>query len=382
MKAKLITCAFTVVLVFAASSCSNKQQSGSKQTDENVLSESGSNSKVSSPETDVPGEELNSETDVPEEEFTIEAVDLGLSVLWANANIGANGIYEKGDYYAWGESSTKSSYTLDNYFDYYNEVKDNGLVYRDFKVFNKGGMSLMGTKFDTAHNILGGKWRMPTPNEYRELIRKCKLTATTLNDENGLPLKDEKGKVLLSYVEIVGPNGNKIVLPFGGQKEIDEYDKRGGFYWTANMFYADRDYEYAMAACLDFNSRRPILLQTKNKGYGLNIRAVMDRDASAVNIKDGDYKFVGNIGHVGVDNFEMNIHESKVSGKYLYSTANYNGYIEIEGTIDKENNVKLKHISDDKIIGHMEGVFDGIAFHGKSYGEGDKEGLYFKLVIK
>lgn len=379
---KIINCALTVLLVLAASSCANKQQSDSKPTDEKVISETDNNTEGLSSEADMPEEELNSETDVPEKEFVIEAVDLGLSVLWANANIGANGIYEKGDYYAWGESSTKSSYTLDNYFDYYIEVKESGFVYRGFKVFNKGGLSLIGTKYDTAHNIMGGKWRMPTPDEYNELIRKCKLTPTDLKDEKGNPLYDAEGKILLSYIEVVGPNGNKIVLPFGGQKEADEYIKREGFYWTANMYYNDSKYENAMAACLDNYTRRPITLQTKNKGYGFNVRAVMDRDASAAIIKDGVYKFEGNIGHTVIRDFEMNLHDSKVTGKYLYSTANFNGHINIEGTIDKQNNVKLKSFYRDDYTGHMEGVFDGRAFHGTDYDEGDEEGRPFKLVVK
>ena len=44
-----------------------------------------------------------------------EFVDLGLSVKWASCNIGAEIPYEFGDYYAWGETETKETYTFDNY---------------------------------------------------------------------------------------------------------------------------------------------------------------------------------------------------------------------------------------------------------------------------
>ena len=43
-----------------------------------------------------------------------EYVDLGLSVKWATCNVGANAPEEYGDYYAWGETATKSEYTEDN----------------------------------------------------------------------------------------------------------------------------------------------------------------------------------------------------------------------------------------------------------------------------
>ena len=44
-------------------------------------------------------------------------VDLGLSVKWATCNIGAWKPEGYGNYYAWGETSSKSEYTEDNYND-------------------------------------------------------------------------------------------------------------------------------------------------------------------------------------------------------------------------------------------------------------------------
>ena len=43
-----------------------------------------------------------------------EYVDLGLSVKWAMCNVGASSPEEYGDYYAWGETKTKSSYDSNN----------------------------------------------------------------------------------------------------------------------------------------------------------------------------------------------------------------------------------------------------------------------------
>ena len=45
-------------------------------------------------------------------------VDLGLSVKWATCNVGASSPSDYGNYYAWGETRTKSEYTVDNSFTY------------------------------------------------------------------------------------------------------------------------------------------------------------------------------------------------------------------------------------------------------------------------
>ncbi|MDE5561826.1 MAG: hypothetical protein K2J00_08565, partial [Bacteroidaceae bacterium] len=40
----------------------------------------------------------------------MKAVDLGLSVRWANMNVGADTPEDYGDYFAWGEVKTKRYY--------------------------------------------------------------------------------------------------------------------------------------------------------------------------------------------------------------------------------------------------------------------------------
>lgn len=41
----------------------------------------------------------------------VQAVDLGLSVKWADRNVGADSPSDYGDYYAWGEIRAKSDYS-------------------------------------------------------------------------------------------------------------------------------------------------------------------------------------------------------------------------------------------------------------------------------
>ena len=45
----------------------------------------------------------------------VEAVDLGLSVLWASCNVGAESPEEYGGYYAWGEIEEKAEYDWSTY---------------------------------------------------------------------------------------------------------------------------------------------------------------------------------------------------------------------------------------------------------------------------
>lgn len=88
----------------------------------------------------------------------IEAVDLGLSVRWANCNVGANKPEEIGCYYAWGETTEKKYYTSETY------VKAKDIIY-----------DISETEFDAARMNWGDKWRMPTADEMHELVNKCKL---------------------------------------------------------------------------------------------------------------------------------------------------------------------------------------------------------------
>lgn len=193
------------------------------------------------------------------------------------------------------------------------------------------GQSLVGTEYDTAHNLLGGKWRMPTSDEYNELIKNCKITKTFLKNEEGNPLRDENGNIPINYnyVEVVGPNGNKIVFPYGGEKEADDYIKREGYYWTANMFRRGSNFENAMAASLGNYLRGPMALVEKNRGLGFNIRAVMDRGDSEIGVKDS----------------EDNLAVKMVEEFYKYYIENYPNLSQIRETV--ANKYLTKEYSED-----------------------------------
>ena len=89
------------------------------------------------------------------------AVDLGLSVLWADCNLGATSWDEEGLALAWGELTEHGNGSKADYI-YYVEGK-----YVDI------GNEISGTEYDAAHVYLGGKWRMPTRDELYELLKYC-----------------------------------------------------------------------------------------------------------------------------------------------------------------------------------------------------------------
>ena len=153
-----------------------------------------------------------------------EWVDLGLSVKWATCNVGATKPEEYGDYYAWGETTTKSSYSYDNYkwsndgfdtFTKYCTSSDYGTV------DNKTVLELAD---DAARANWGGAWRMPTDAEWTELRENCTWTWTIKNGVNGYEVKSEA-------------NGNSIFLPAAGYRDGGDlyYAGSNGDYWSSSL---------------------------------------------------------------------------------------------------------------------------------------------------
>ena len=127
----------------------------------------------------------------------IEAVDLGLSVKWANCNIGASTPEAVGTYYAWGETEAKKEYTPLTYKYYLGDLNEDGND--DFEEYKNIGNSISGTAYDVVSTKWGGAWRMPTKKELRELCLECSWEDSEINGV--------KGKL------VTGPNGNSIFLP-------------------------------------------------------------------------------------------------------------------------------------------------------------------------
>ncbi len=135
-----------------------------------------------------------------------EWVDLGLSVKWATCNVGASSPSECGDYFAWGETSTKSEYTEKN------------CNTHEKKMRNIAGNS----QYDAARVHWGSTWRLPTKKECKELVKKCTWTWTSQGGNNGYLVSSKK-------------NGNSIFLPAAGwhREASVNHDGEYGVYWSS-----------------------------------------------------------------------------------------------------------------------------------------------------
>lgn len=198
------------------------------------------------------------------------AVDLGLSVSWAQCNLGATESTDPGDYYAWGETEPKykPGHSQDDPMDPtgWKTGVDGGYDWRSYKYGEKpnkyNGVDLkrvLESDDDAAHVNLGGAWRTPTYQDWAELNREC----TWVWD-------NEK----VAYV-VTGPNNNSIFLPVACYR-IGIYlrDPETGRYWSSNLY----EYEpYQEAYCVSLApSSWGFRLSHDYRPRGLFIRPVID----------------------------------------------------------------------------------------------------------
>lgn len=119
------------------------------------------------------------------------AIDLGLSVKWASTNLGANSSISFGKTFIWGYPTPATDYFIDNQ------------ALNDPSLSNEGSGTLP-YKYDAANFSWKNQWRMPTENEFGELLEKCTW--------KWVVSKTKQGKIYSGY-KVTGPNGNSIFLP-------------------------------------------------------------------------------------------------------------------------------------------------------------------------
>ena len=168
-----------------------------------------------------------------------DCVDLGLAsgLLWAKYNMGTTEPTQPGNYYAWGETSTKKKYYSDNY-KYYKWKGDD--LNRITKYNEEDGKTVLDLEDDAARANLGVGYRIPTKADWEELLEDCKWEAVTITLPETL---DPSQKKSIARWKVTGPNGNSIVLPMTGGFKADgwavmpDYDT---YYTTANLYPAEQ----------------------------------------------------------------------------------------------------------------------------------------------
>lgn len=151
-------------------------------------------------------------------------VDLGLpsGLLWATRNVGAESIYEIGNYYSWCEIEPKNKYTLTTY------------KWFDGDEFTKYNREDGKRELDAADDVATVKWgkkcRLPKHAEAIELVTKCKWERRLSYDNQSIN----------GYL-VTGPNGNSIFLPAAGCNtgSLIQWSGESGFYLIKDIAQTD-----------------------------------------------------------------------------------------------------------------------------------------------
>lgn len=248
---------------------------------------------------DVPysGEILNFTTDVspiPE-----GAVDLGIEMTrgdgttyklyWAKSNLCESGLCanpeDYGDYYAWGD--TEPYYSSQDPLTW-KDGKTGGYAWATYK-WSEGTYKTL-TKYNTSSSYgsvvdnitelqrkenpgetmddvarakLGGKWRMPTEAEWKELMEKCNCEEWTAN-YNGT---GAKGRI------VTADNGNSIFLPAAGSWDNALFLFSGSLgYYLSSSINTERPY-FSLVLFIDSFS---VSLKSEQRYYGFSVRPVCE----------------------------------------------------------------------------------------------------------
>ena len=207
-----------------------------------------------------------------------EWVDLGLpsGLLWATCNVGAINSTDYGNYYAWGETATKEIYSWNTYR-YSNGDYNTLTKYCNNSSYGNNGFTDELTTLDAADDAAtanwGSAWRMPTFDEFVELITSC--TVTYLD----YPEYEVPGRLF------VGPNGNSIFLPRASERsDNDMFNPVPAHYWSSSLYTG-------IPSCawqLYFDSDSSFMHYSGYRSYGRSVRPVWsranDNDSTTVSV--------------------------------------------------------------------------------------------------
>ena len=200
--------------------------------------------------------------DVEHGNHTHHYVDLGLpsGTLWATRNVGADTLYEYGDYFSWGEIAPKDSYKINNSKTYNKEM--------NVLLPDSNGDISGNPAYDAATAIWGPEWKIPTHEEQMELYTYCKFE----------PMKISHGTN--GYL-ITGPNGSYIFLPAAGYRDGEHGDHQAGNYF--GHYWSSTPAEWhGESILLHFEKSYSLSPYYALRYYGCSIRPVLVKKAHEI----------------------------------------------------------------------------------------------------
>lgn len=187
-------------------------------------------------------------------------IDMGTGVKFACCNVGASSPVEYGDYFAWGETKAKTTYTLSTY-KWCNGSKSSMTKYCNNSNYGTvDNKTLLELADDAARANWGGTWRMPTIDELGNLNAQCTWTWKTISNVKGY--------------KVTSANGNVLFFPAAGFRDLTSLKNAGsdGYYWSSSL---NTSYAYS-ASLLYFGSSGHYTVNQDGRYYGQSIRPVSE----------------------------------------------------------------------------------------------------------
>ena len=205
-----------------------------------------------------------------------EYVDLGLpsGTLWATCNVGASSPEDYGDYFAWGETAGYNDGKTDFYWSTYKWCEGSSSTMTKYCTKSTHGYNgftdnktELDLEDDAAYVNWGPAWRMPSNEQFAELINSS-YTTTTWTTQNGV-----YGRLITSK-----SNGNSIFLPAAGEHYNSKLTNAGsnGNYWSRTLHEIVPD-----AARLLYFYSGYINSTGSDRYYGRSVRPVRFSDSQS-----------------------------------------------------------------------------------------------------
>ncbi len=201
-----------------------------------------------------------------------EFVDLGLSVLWATMNIGANSATDYGNYYAWGEVTAYGENK--DWGDYSAKTNYKWETYKfgtksDLTKYNDSdGKTVLAPSDDAATVNWGSGVRMPTKEESEEIVNNCTWDASISDDQKTLYGMTVTGKGDYTSSSILLPPASA----YNGSSVIN--DALGGSWWSSTLYSDEAECAYILYFIYGYGLPG---VSPQDRYVGCSVRAVTEK---------------------------------------------------------------------------------------------------------
>ncbi|MBR5972048.1 MAG: InlB B-repeat-containing protein [Paludibacteraceae bacterium] len=258
-------------------------------------------------------------------------VDLGLAsgLKWATYNVGATKPEGYGNYFAWGETTTKDDYSWETYR--LCEGTDQSIK----KYFSLDKKTVLELEDDAAYYCWGENWCIPTLAEMKELLNGCNWKATD----------DFNGTGIAGFIGTSKFNGKVIFLPSAGMRSDNGNPYVGELctYWSSTLHEEYDQYSKCFSGLTELNYEE---VGHEERSAGLSIRAVAPKKYTVkfynqegtlidsqqvfsgrgaivpVSPQEEDYRFIG-WSDSSFANVQKDIDVYAICEKIIYYTVNF-----------------------------------------------------------